>query len=321
MKITPELLKRFQANECTPEEAKAVEAWLNSAEDEPSPLSAPQLKRMERNIWERLGPAALSNAPNLKLGFAPTMLKYAAAILLLAATGGIAFWLMGDSGDSPDTNTLAFEGYQTVETSRGEKRSIALSDGSTIWLNYETTVKVPEAFTSTERIVYLEGHAHFDVAKDPAHPFIIYTEGSKTQVLGTSFDINTRGDSAETTVTVTSGRVAFSDLANPQNSVTLLVDDQAVLKPGDSIAIKQVSAWKLTSWKDNILYFEDQPFDEIIKVVEAWYDVRITVQDTSLQQQSFTFSDQDPSLEAFIALMSEVANFEYRINGNEVTIY
>lgn len=43
-------------------------------------------------------------------------------------------------------------------------------------MNYETEIKVSEKFEGDKHVVYLMGHAHFDVARNPEKPFIIYTE-------------------------------------------------------------------------------------------------------------------------------------------------
>src|SRR5205823_2531257 len=90
------------------------------------------------------------------------------------------------------------------------ERSIALPDGSLIELNARSSVRV--RFTSNERAVELfEGQALFRVAKDPARPFIVSSDGKRVRAVGTQFDVYRK--KASTTVTVLEGRVTVGRAA------------------------------------------------------------------------------------------------------------
>ena len=52
MKVTAELIKKYHLGLCTPEEALAVEGWLNSALKEDSILTDAELEMMGTNVWE-----------------------------------------------------------------------------------------------------------------------------------------------------------------------------------------------------------------------------------------------------------------------------
>ncbi|MEM7107939.1 MAG: FecR domain-containing protein, partial [Bacteroidota bacterium] len=179
---------------------------------------------------------------------------------------------------------------------------------------------VPEQFEGNERVVYLTGHAHFNVARDIERPFIIYTEDSKTEVLGTSFDINTKS-AGETEIIVTSGKVAFLQKGKERNRVTLTVNDQAVLDADKRITTQEVDALTLTAWKDNRLVFEGKTLKEVIEVLEPWYDVNIAVEDPSYLEVAFSLSGDNPTLEAFLKELCFAGRFSYRIEGKQVTLY
>ena len=248
-------------------------------------------------------------------------IRYAATVIILLTVGISAYYFSHNPFLNGNPDAVVLKAYKTIETQRGQKRTVKLPDGSTIRLNYESQIKVPERFTDSERMVFLQGHAHFDIARDPNRPFIIYTENSKTQVLGTSFDIRTYKNTDETEIIVTSGRVAFSDKSEDQNLVTLTVNDRAVLNADKSIETSEVDAQKLTAWKDNRLIFEDQTLREIIEVLQPWYDVEITVEDTDQLEMEYNFSFENPSLDVLIEQMSFMGKFEYAIEGKQVTIY
>ena len=52
--------------------------------------------------------------------------------------------------------------YNTIMIPRGGEYQVELSDGTKVWLNAETQLRIPTAFVGTERRVFLKGEAYFD---------------------------------------------------------------------------------------------------------------------------------------------------------------
>ncbi|MEM0941534.1 MAG: FecR domain-containing protein [Bacteroidota bacterium] len=319
MKITPELLKKYDAGECSDEERLTIDRWLNSAEKEETTYAPALIQKLKGRIWSLLSEHLDDDKTRTIIPFYKRYRHYAAAAMVLFAIGFLAY----NYSNVPIQNSeiVYFKDFKTMETQRGQKRTVRLSDGSTIRLNYETEIKIPERFEGDQRIVYLEGHAHFDIVRDPEKPFIIYTEDSKTRVLGTSFAINTKKEADETEIIVTSGKVTFSEKDKEENAVTLAINDRAILNADNAIYKNKVDAVSLTAWRDNILVFEDQTLREIIKVLEPWYDVTISIENPEYLNDSFTLSGENPPLDLFLKELSFAGNFEYRIRNKEVIIF
>lgn len=320
MKITKELLKRHSKGLCSEEERKAVEEWFKKIENHPK-TDGPRANK--DRIWAKLSQDDLPKTrinlnPRKKVTFFNTMTRYAAAVLILSVFG-LSVYYVFNSTNWLHTNRQAAL-YHMVKTQRGEKRTLSLPDGSTIRMNYETQIKFSKPFEGDERLVHLIGQAHFDVARDETRPFIIYTEDTKTEVLGTSFDINTKPEEG-TEIIVTSGEVAFSEKIQGDNRVMLAVNDRAVFRPDKSIVTDKVDASALTSWKENQLVFDSYTLSEVIDVLEPWYDVQVTVKNTDLMTRDFKLSMENPSLEAVMEALSFLGEFEYDIHEKRVTIY
>ena len=318
MDISPDLLKRYLNNQCTPEERKRVEAHLELEKNQPSDLPDELAQGMKADFWKNISLMIGELQPTHVIPLHKRVMRYAAAAIILFTVGFFSYRLLLDNFGTDGTGQSI--ALKTIETQRGEKRIVTLSDGSTIRMNYETQIKVPKKFEGDQRIVHLTGHAHFDVARDTERPFIIYTADSKTQVLGTSFDINTKGKD-ETEIIVTSGNVIFSEKANEHNLVTLALNDRAVLNANKSIVTSEVNADRLTAWRDHRLVFDDIPLQEIIQVLEPWYDIEIRVEDKLLLEERFTYVYENPSLEMLMDRMSRMAGFEFQLEGKTVIIY
>lgn len=325
MEITEALLKKYHQGHCSADEKGAVEEWLENtdgAQLEQNPFAEKKFDDKKELIWAKMSQQAPGlNDPIMhqaRSSFYRRVIGYAAMFLLISAATFSVYYV--SITDNLFNSKEVSEGYQTVKTQRGEKRTVTLSDGSTIRMNYETEIKAPEKFEGNQRVVYLTGHAHFDVARDTERPFIIYTEDSKTQVLGTSFDINTKEEGA-TEIIVTSGKVAFSEKDKASNLVTLKLNDRAVLGADKKIATDEVDALSMTAWKDNRLVFNGETLKEVIKVLEPWYDVTILVQDSDLLTKDFKWSGDNPPLETVIRELSFAGQFEYRIKEKTVSIF
>ncbi|MEM6736540.1 MAG: FecR domain-containing protein [Bacteroidota bacterium] len=324
MQITKELLRKHRLGLCTDEEKKVIEEWLEMEENSSTGLDLIKGEdRKKEQIWSQLSKdfpelEGQTNRGKSSVPFSRKFTLYATAAVILFTVG--FFFYQSQSDDVGINESEQLIALKTIETRRGEKRTVTLSDGSTIRMNYETEISIPEQFKGDERIVYLSGHAHFNVVRDIERPFIIYTKDSKTQVLGTSFDINTKG-ADETEIVVTSGNVAFSEKGQEQNRVTLKANDRALLNADNNIEKNEVDAQKHTAWKDNRLVFDGQILREIIKVLEPWYDVEVSVKDPNLLNKDFRVFMDNPPLESIMEELKFLGEFNYRIERKKVIIY
>lgn len=96
---------------------------------------------------------------------------------------------------------------QVIETERGERREVVLSDGSVLQVDPETRLRVK--YADDVRRVFLErGRALFHVAKNANRPFLVQADDTTVRAVGTAFGVEqqTRG----VVVTVAEGKVAVS---------------------------------------------------------------------------------------------------------------
>lgn len=197
----------------------------------------------------------------------------AAAVVLVSMTMS---WILLQ-GNSPQPELT----YITKSTSRGQKSTITLDDGTTIRLNAESSITYPESFEALDsRNITLTGEAFFEVAKDEEKPFIVKSEGLLTTVLGTSFNVNAYKDNESIAVTVATGSVnvksSVSNQGLPLSSQTLNPGQQGLFnKQSAQITKSEVHLETLLSWKDNKIVFDDILFTEAMAMLERWFDVDI----------------------------------------------
>lgn len=168
---------------------------------------------------------------------------------------------------------------ETYETAKGERRTIALADGSRIDLNGGTRLSVTLA--RTERRVTLErGQAVFDVAHGPDRPFTIAAGDRLVRVVGTQFDVRRLG--GKVSVTVARGAVEVRPTTGGK---------AYRLKPGqryDSIEgapAAQVAAAEpaeVLGWRSGRLVYRGQPLADVVADLNQQFSTPIRVEDATL---------------------------------------
>ncbi len=95
-----------------------------------------------------------------------------------------------------------------IHTERGERREVALADGSVVQVDPETRLRVK--YEKQVRRVYLDaGRALFHVAKNSERPFLVQANGTTVRAVGTAFAVEEH-DNESLLVTVAEGTVAVS---------------------------------------------------------------------------------------------------------------
>lgn len=101
-----------------------------------------------------------------------------------------------------------------------EKRRLA--DGSVVELKGDAAIAV-ELSETMRRVVLSQGEAHFEVAKDPARPFVVAAQGVEVRAVGTAFSVALGQKAVD--VLVTAGRVAVERAPSPAPASTTTVRD------------------------------------------------------------------------------------------------
>lgn len=156
----------------------------------------------------------------------------------------------------------------------GGTYQITLADGTKVWLNSESKLKYPSRFDSSERVVELEGEAYFSVTKGESGrwPFHVIVDGQTVEVLGTEFNVSAYPGEPKKT-TLVEGSVAVT---NPSSGLTNPISpgEQAIVS-GATLNVVSVDVHRYTAWKDGLFYFKQTPFDELIREIARWYNVKV----------------------------------------------
>lgn len=175
-----------------------------------------------------------------------------------------------------------------LEIPRGGEFHITMEDGTEVWLNAQTSLKYPEAFSDTLRCVEIIGEGYFKVAKDSLRPFIVRTAGQTIRVWGTEFNVNSYEDDEEVLTTLVEGSISLVSDGHPTNELMLVPGHQAVFsKSADETTVKTVDTEVVTSWRNDMFVFDDLTLDKIMRQLSRWYDFNYEFRDEASSQIVF----------------------------------
>lgn len=162
--------------------------------------------------------------------------------------------------------------WNTMETLTGMEYTLALADGSRVYMNAETRITFPVDFRGVERRVRLEGEAYFEVAKDASKPFVVETGDVEVRVLGTEFNVRAYKGEREVAATLVEGRVAVSDSVTHR---VIAPGEQAVCgRDGGGIEVRKVDVSLYTAWKSGKFVFRNETLGDVMAYLSRWYGFR-----------------------------------------------
>lgn len=218
--------------------------------------------------------------------------------------------------DTPSQKDLG--ACNTITTPRAGQFSVVLPDGSKVWLNAASSLKYPVNFTGKERKVELSGEGYFEVAHNPARPFIVNTAGQTVKVLGTHFDIDAYKDDGNIKTTLFEGSVKITNGSGTQ-SLRLTPGEQALNTTGKLSLIPDADTGEAIAWKEGKFLFHNTDLMTIMKEISRWYDVEVEYQGKITPKHYIgRISRNVPVSQIFEILKTSGINFT--INGRKIIV-
>lgn len=317
-----------------PEKRRDVEEatrFLQLFSDQTPALSPERLLRLHQQINDRIDvPVSASTVHEIMSSRSRKLRLYFYAAAATIALLAVASWaLVGvKASEEPVLPTIKVQKEYSVShlqehiIPRGKRSRIVLEDGTEVWVNADSRLEYPHDFlTSPTRNVYLEGEAYFDVAPDEAHPFIVHVQGVEIKVLGTSFNVKGYKGEPKIEATLVHGKIFIAG-DSAYDHVTLAPNQRAVfLKSKKRLVVENnVQTDTYTSWRQGVLWFEDQPLREILPVLERTFNVTIHTDEVSSMDCRFTAKINNKSLNEVLELFRTSDKIGYTITGNDVYI-
>lgn len=337
-----DLLVRFVNGDCTSEEIEKVNQWYEKIADrdlQPDAEEKTLIKaRMLENIQKML-PAQDKPLRKHRYLLAHPVFKVAAAVLLVAVCG---LWLSIGNDSLPD-NPLAeipkLSGEVTFENQTDDSIVYELSDGSTVQLEPFGKIRFSRSFSTGKREVYLTGKAFFDIVKDPAQPFYVYSGEIATRVLGTSFFVDAPANARKVEVKVITGKVSVfqitaNHLSNDEkpSAIKNSTTNGVVLSPNQKVEyFMEGGHWVTGLVEDPVpvkpiesathsFVFDNTSMKAVLADVNERYGIEVVTENEKIYNCTFTGDVSRMSLYDMLDVISNSIGSTYEVKGTRILV-
>jgi transmembrane sensor len=265
-------------------------------------------KTQSDRMWSIVESSMHSEGSGLSKPVAPQMerkstlgwkwMRVAASAALILSIGSVSYWFYyKKAGHSKAFEPIAAEAMSASEliqrhNDTGKPMMVLLTDGSSVVLQPGAHLSYSETGNRKRREVTLTGKAFFEIVKNREKPFLVYTYGLATKVLGTSFVIDASEESKDIHVEVRTGTVSVFSIGDLEKSnlqdqldrtelqgVTLSHDQRIAFSRENGRITKLAEPSNgISSDKDvskEGFVFDETPVSEVFGILERVYNVRI----------------------------------------------
>ena len=337
-----QLLQRYLDGRCTPAERAQVAQWYDRLQEQE--LAAPTLpmpsqQAVEAAIWARLrlDPVVAKPAPRgrrlLPNVWHQPQLRWAAGLgLLVLGLGGLLPYARHwRAASAPTASSIETEGGWTRHrNTTPQVQLLQLPDASRVTLQPGSSLRYTTALAGPRREVYLEGEAFFQVHKNPARPFLVFTSQVVTTVLGTSFDVKAYPGRAQALVAVREGKVSVQPRETAQLDATpthpakmgvLLLPNQQVVYSVASRRLKKELVDQPAVLVQQAFEFEERPVAEVFAALEKAYGVPILYDQQKLAGCTVSITFYDEPLFEKLSLLCKSLGAYYTLADTQITIH
>lgn len=349
------LLVKYITGNANPNERRQVRQWLDQSQDNRDEFTGlkaawddavyhPGQQLVNTNaafdkLRKRLIPEEETAIPVVapRRSYRTRYIAVAASIIIIACTAGLLLYKINQPHPLAQTAL-------DLHVPNGKMKRLILPDSTEVWLNAGTHFTYAANFGEHAREVTLEGEAWFAVRHIDNNPFIVKANGYTVRDIGTTFTITAYPDKKHFKTAVMEGEVEVSMNDNKKSNVHLTKNevlnidapaqthktanppsDKPVSPPSTLTPEAQISTAltmdEFTGWKDHLLVFDEETFDEVARRLERTFDVKIRITNTQLASLRYTgrFNKVENIMEA-LRIIRETTPIVYHLQKDTIIV-
>ena len=208
--------------------------------------------------------------------------------------------------------------YNTIRVPRGGEYIVRLEDGTTVYLNSESELRIPVHFGKGERLVWLTGEAYFSVKHEAERKFVVRTNKADIAVLGTEFGVRVYSEEDELLTTLVKGSV---EVKSDHDVHRIIPGEQATVDNTGKIEVREVNVDEFVAWKSGRVVFVNARLEDIMDELQRWYDFNVFYSSPELKELRFTMDIMKyKEVSEIFELMEKIKKVSFSVNGNNVIL-
>ncbi|MCF2491590.1 FecR family protein [Dyadobacter sp. CY347] len=269
-------------------------------------------------------------------------LRVAASAVLILSIGSVSYWFYCKQGNgrvslSAGNKQVAVNDVIQKYNATKKPLTILLADGSSVVLQPGGHLSYSDVPAANRREVTLTGKAFFEIVKNKERPFLVYSYGLATKVLGTSFMIDASEASKEIRVEVKTGTVSVFSINNldkkeideesdkPElTGITLSQDQRIAFSKDNGKIVKLANQAKGAVVDMDILkqgfVFDETPVHEVFETLERVYNVQISYDKVKMGNCTLNATLIGQPFREKLEAICNALDAQYEIKDNQVWI-
>ncbi|MDP9077622.1 MAG: FecR domain-containing protein [Bacteroidota bacterium] len=331
--LSAHLLNKYLQGECTPEEEVLINEWYKSFEgddDHISSISETEREILKSRIRQGIKRPIPAEVPVIDHPRSRTRLLIY-SIPAIAACVIIALTVLLNHNDAKQPASAEMV---SITNNTPNIYNQGLSDGSHVWLSPGAQIKFSKVFSGHTREVYMSGESFFEVTKNAAKPFIIYSANLVTKVWGTSFRVRDSKRLRFADVTVVTGKVSVKLLhegslqtgrdthSMKSQEVMIYPDQQAIYNKNVAVLndIHKADMKELRIWKKLNIVFDNKQMKDVLPVLNKEFGVNIYTRDEKIGSYLLNADFNGLNLPDVLELLHKTLNIRYVMDGADISL-
>ena len=325
------ILKKYLQGRATAQEKTMIDSWYaNMGKYFHSSFNRQEESDLEDKYWTKIS----SHITTTKTASRRMVHWYAVGVAasLLIAVASYIYWIYYDPGHElmMASSSEAIVNQQQIINSGTDVQKITLPDESKVTLQPSSKLTYAGSFDGSERTVFLDGEAFFEITSDVNRPFFVYTKNVATKVLGTSFTVKAFLQEKNVIVEVRTGKVSVFTYQEAKEehaantSGIILTPNQKIVYDKEENTLSRMIVEQplaiLPAEELKRMRFEAAPVKEIFDALEKVYGVDLVYDEASISACTLTTSISDGDIYNRLAIICVAIGASYELKGDHILI-
>lgn len=237
----------------------------------------------------------------------------------LGAVGGLLASIIVLAGIAANF-AFSHSSEQTYTTGIGERKTIALADGSRIDLNTDTVLRTDIA--ATKRTVWLDkGEAYFEIVHS-SHLFAVVAGDHRVTDLGTKFLV--KRSQANFEVTLVEGLARFEQTNGDADIQSVLLKPGDVAVAADNTLVVTKKPAKILAdalgWREGQLIFDHTALADVAQEFNRYNHKKLVIADQSIARREVLGTFQANNVTSFAQVAAIAFGYRVEDRGREIVI-
>ncbi len=318
-----EIIQRYLSNECSEQERKMVENWMQNDPDirneiqllrtvwnaEEKPLANVDVDAdwqqfragLEKKETKSVHNVVSIHAAHTRVAY--KVMRYAAVFIFALF---LSYFLTEGYSSLPwNSETQIAEQINIIKVENGQRKTITLPDNSTVTLDAGSELKYSSNFLN-DRLVELSGEGFFKVTHNPEKPFRVQANHGLVKVLGTEFNVRAWDIDSKVSVVVQSGKVSFKRKDESDGKTVYLTKGKysSLALEGEPQDPEGIDVSQYLKWMQNDMNFENASVAQIFDQLHRWYGFEFKYDDETMLEERLSVHVKQSNVDDVLNLIA-----------------